>query len=170
MSTSTKRDAINGAMSLADDVAQGRLDPTELEATAVAECRALFGTVAGPDDPLWDLQVQIARQVLGLDGIPADELSEWLAVARQRAGQPVSPADASPDAVSAASEAYSVASDAAVADDTEPVAAALADAEPAVIADEPGSEPQPLAEVRDLSQRPATSSVYDPLAGWQPGR
>jgi hypothetical protein len=57
---------------------------THLEATAVAELRELFGTVTGPDDPLWMLQVDVCRAVLAAGGIPADELTEWLAVARQR--------------------------------------------------------------------------------------
>ena len=51
----------------------------------MTKCRELFGTVVGDGDPLWDLHRDIARQVLALDGVPADELSEWLAVARQRA-------------------------------------------------------------------------------------
>ena len=45
---------------------------------------ALFGVVAGPTDALWSLHVDIARQVLAKGGVSADELSEWLAVARQR--------------------------------------------------------------------------------------
>lgn len=49
----------------------------------MAECRELFGTVAGPGDALWELQVEVARAVLAQKGIPADELSEWFAVARQ---------------------------------------------------------------------------------------
>lgn len=80
------QDAIKAAMSVAKDVAEGRLDPAELDATVVAECRALFGRVDGREDPLWDLQLDVARQVLGLDGIPVDELAEWLAVARQAQG------------------------------------------------------------------------------------
>ncbi len=85
MSTPTKRDAINAAMSVADDVAQGRLDPSALEAEMVAEVTALVGQVSGPDDPLWPVQLDVARGVLAAGGIPADELSEWLAVARNRA-------------------------------------------------------------------------------------
>jgi len=55
-----------------------------LQEQAVAECRELFGTVAGPGDALWELQVKVARDVLAQKGISADELTEWLAVARQR--------------------------------------------------------------------------------------
>lgn len=140
-------DVVKAAMSVARDAAEGRLDPAGLETAAAAECRALFGTVAGPDDPLWDLHRDVARQVLALDGIPADELAEWVAVARQRAGEPVSPADASPDAVSAAS-------DAAAAGGTEP----RADAEP---------EPQPVPEPTPIP--PVRRDEYDPLRGWSPG-
>ena len=86
----TASDVVTAAMSVADDAAQGRVSPAALEQQAVTECRELFGTVAGADDPLWPLHVDIARQVLALDGMPADELAEWLAVARRRTGQPVS--------------------------------------------------------------------------------
>jgi hypothetical protein len=33
---------------------------------------------------MWEVQVEVARAVLATGGIPADELSEWLAVARQQ--------------------------------------------------------------------------------------
>lgn len=79
-------DVITAAMSVARDAAEGKLDPADLEAAAVQECRTLLGTVTGPDDPLWPLQVEVCRAVLAAGGIPADELSEWSAVARQRAG------------------------------------------------------------------------------------
>lgn len=88
----TAQDAIKAAMSVAKDVAEGRMDPAELDAVAVAECRELFARVEGPDDPLWELHVDVARQVLGLDGIPVDELAEWLAVARQAQGIEAEPA------------------------------------------------------------------------------
>jgi hypothetical protein len=90
VSAITKRDAIDAAMSVAEDVAEGRVDPAALDQAAADECRELFGTVADPDDPIWPLQVDVARQVLAADGLSADELSEWLAVARSRAGEPVS--------------------------------------------------------------------------------
>ncbi|MCH9730623.1 MAG: flagellar hook-length control protein, partial [Actinomycetia bacterium] len=59
----TTQDVIASAMSVARDAAEGRLDPANLEAAAVEECRALVGTVTGPDNPLWGLQVEIARGV-----------------------------------------------------------------------------------------------------------
>jgi hypothetical protein len=77
-----KRRAYTSAMSVADDIAQGRLDPAELDKVAAEECRALFGTVTGPENPLWSLHVEVCRQVLALRGIPANELSEWLGRAR----------------------------------------------------------------------------------------
>jgi|GEM_PF-5607657 len=91
MTTTTKADAINGALSIADDVAQGRISPEDLEAQAVAELRELFGTVVGEGDPLFALQQEVCRGVLAVDGIPADELSEWLAVSRAKAGVPDPP-------------------------------------------------------------------------------
>ncbi|GAB1811844.1 flagellar hook-length control protein [Mycobacterium sp. MUNTM1] len=81
--TITVDDVIKAAASIARDAAEDRLSPADLEHQAAMECRALFGTVAGPDDPLWPLHVDIARQVLALDGVPSDELAEWLAVARR---------------------------------------------------------------------------------------
>ena len=78
--TSPAQDAIKAAMSVAREVAEGRMDPQELAAAAAEECRELFATVAGPGDVLWELHVEVARRVLALDGIPVDELAEWLAV------------------------------------------------------------------------------------------
>ncbi|MGU3501888.1 flagellar hook-length control protein [Mycobacterium sp. C31M] len=86
---STPVDAvIKSAAAVARDAAEGRLDPAALDAVVTEECRELFGTVAGPADPLWPVQVDVARQVLALGGVPADELSEWVAVGRRRAGEP----------------------------------------------------------------------------------
>ncbi|GAA1462703.1 flagellar hook-length control protein [Williamsia maris] len=85
MTHPTKRDVVNSAMDLASDVTEGRLDPDELAAEFAAEARDLFGGVLGPGDPLWELQLDVTREVLGVGGIGADELSEWLAVARRRA-------------------------------------------------------------------------------------
>lgn len=85
-----KKAGVDAAMSLAEDIATGRLDPAALDAAAVAEARALFGRVEGADDPLWELHVDIARQVLAVGGgLPADELAEWLAVTRAAEGAPV---------------------------------------------------------------------------------
>lgn len=78
--------AIKAAMTVAKDVAEGRLDPVALNAAVVAECRELFAFVAGQGDPLWEIHVEVARQVLALDGIPVDELAEWLAVTRRVQG------------------------------------------------------------------------------------
>lgn len=84
--TEPAQDAIKAAMSVAKDVAEGRLDPVALDAAVAAECRELFAFVAGPDDPLWDTHLEVARQVLALDGIPVEELAEWLAVTRKAQG------------------------------------------------------------------------------------
>jgi hypothetical protein len=85
--TSSTETTIKAVMSVARDVAEGRLSPDELGRAAADECRELFGTVAGPDDDpaMWALQLDVARQVLAAGGIPADELTgEWAAVARAR--------------------------------------------------------------------------------------
>ncbi|WP_078313537.1 hypothetical protein [Mycobacteroides chelonae] len=84
MSTMTKRDVVTAAMSIADDVASGKLAPEHLEAQAVTELRDLVGTVVGEDDPLWPLQLQVTSGVLAAGGVPTDELAEWLAVQRRR--------------------------------------------------------------------------------------
>lgn len=84
--------AIKAAMSVAKDIAEGRVAPASLADVALTECRTLFGAVVGPDDPLWPLQAEVARQVLAAGGIPANELQEWLAVQRSREGIQVVPA------------------------------------------------------------------------------
>jgi hypothetical protein len=85
MTHMTKKDAISSAISVAEDIREGRLDPVDLQQQAVAECKALLGTVVGPDDPLWAVQLEVCRGVLAAHGIPANELAEWLAVARRAA-------------------------------------------------------------------------------------
>lgn len=75
---------IRSATSVARDAAEGRLDPAALDAAVADQCRELFGVVAGPGDPLWSLHVDIARQVLALGALTADELGEWQAVIRRR--------------------------------------------------------------------------------------
>ncbi|MGE2690097.1 flagellar hook-length control protein [Mycolicibacterium pulveris] len=75
-----KRMAYTSAMSLADDIAQGRVNPEALDAAVIEESRRLFGTVVGPGDPLWELQVDIARQAIALGALSSNELQEWVAV------------------------------------------------------------------------------------------
>lgn len=158
MTTMTPEDAIKAASSVARDVADGRLAPAELEQHAVTECRELFGTVAGPGDPLWALHLDVARQVLALDGVPGDELAEWLAVARQRAGEPVAslgPVETLAEPESLASEADSPeVADAEPDDQPEPPALAVVEPEPV-----PDAAPSPKRR----------TGGYDPLAGWSPG-
>ena len=75
--------AVTAALAIAEDVTAGQLDPLALQAAAVQECRNLFARVAGPEDPLWAVHVDVARQVLAVGGgIPVDELAEWVAVYR----------------------------------------------------------------------------------------
>ncbi|GAT09367.1 flagellar hook-length control protein [Mycolicibacterium novocastrense] len=115
-STSTsKRDAINAAMSVADDVAQNKLDPSSLDAALADELRRLFGDVAEQDDSLWSLQCDVARQVIALGGISPDELAEWAAALRHRDPEPSDECDADDDStepVSTGSDALSPQNDA----------------------------------------------------------
>ena len=148
--TVTPEDVVRAASTLARDGTQGRVDPAQLEAQAVADVRRLFGTVIGPEDVAWPVQLDVARQVLGLGGIPSDELAEWLAVARRRAGEPVSqpePDQPPPEPVSLPSVAHRAES---------------ADAEP-----EPLADPAPVTPPTPVRQ-PKTNG-YDPLRGWSPG-
>lgn len=82
-------DAVRAAMAIARDIAEGRLDPADLAAVTATEQREAFGRVAGPGDALWELHVEVARQVLAAGGVPVDELAEWVAVFRAAAGEPV---------------------------------------------------------------------------------
>lgn len=75
--------AIGAVMSVAKDLAEGRLSTDDLQAEVAEACRGLVGTVVGPGDELWDLQLEIARGILAARGIPSAELVEWLACARR---------------------------------------------------------------------------------------
>lgn len=86
--STSKRDAINAAMSVADDVAQNKLDPSSFDAALADELRVLFSDVVGQDDSLWPLQLDVARRVIALGGISPDELSEWAAALRHRNTEP----------------------------------------------------------------------------------
>lgn len=119
----TKRDTIEAAMSVADDVASGKLDPATLERQMVEELHELVGSVVGEDDPLWPLQTDVARGVLAAGGLDASEISEWAAVAHRRenpdassetlsAPVPIDGADTSPEPVSSVSGPHSPESDA----------------------------------------------------------
>lgn len=84
---STRKDAmkaaVTAALAIAEDVTAGQLDVATLDALALEECRGLFSRVVGPGDVLWDLHVEVARQVLAVGGgVPTDELAEWVAVYR----------------------------------------------------------------------------------------
>jgi hypothetical protein len=86
--TDRRRDVVTVAMDLANEVTTGTLKPAELDAELVDTCRSLFGVVAGPDDPLFELQRDVTRQMLAAGGLSADEVAEWLAVLRRRTGEP----------------------------------------------------------------------------------
>lgn len=121
MSATTTADLIRAATSVARDVSDGKLDPATLEQQLVTELCELFGTVVGAGDPLWDLQIDVARGVLAAGGIEANELSEWAAVAHRRenpdaealsAAVPTGGADTPPEAISSGSGELSPESDA----------------------------------------------------------
>ncbi|WP_019969762.1 hypothetical protein [Mycobacterium sp. 141] len=157
--TMTKRDAVEAAMALADDVAQGRLDPAQLEQQAAAELRQLFGQVIGPGDPLWELQSEIARQAVGLGALTPEELREWAAVLDRQRGVEPSEAPEPADTPAEPESSPSV---------------------PSGPEHDPAPEPEHAAEpVADADAEPETKRVavtepprpdrYDPLRGWQPG-
>lgn len=77
----TKRDAADAALSVAEDIAAGRLDPAAMEAEIADNCRELMGTVTGPDHPCWAVQLEVCRAVLAAGGLPAEEIAEWLSPA-----------------------------------------------------------------------------------------
>ena len=82
----TTEDVIKSAAAVALDAAEGRLSSADLDQAVADECRGLLGVVAGPEDSLWPLQVDIARQVLAAGGLSATEVAEWAAVLRRRVG------------------------------------------------------------------------------------
>lgn len=174
MSAPTKRDVIEAALSVADDAAQGRLSPTDLQRQAVAELRDLFGTVVGDGDPLWELQCEIARQAVGLGALSPDELSEWAAVLRHRAGEPPEPTEPPDDPipmVSSASVDESPDSDRSDDDDTD--AAALQGVSVAAALAELSSRAAAQRAARETAKAKAkpqgSADGYDPLAGWNAG-
>ncbi|MEZ0341763.1 hypothetical protein ACAG25_17490 [Mycobacterium sp. pV006] len=129
----SKRDAINAAMSVADDVAQNKLDPSSLDAALADELRELFGDVVGQNDSLWPLQLDVARRVIALGGISPDELSEWAAALRHRERQQHAEPSDERDAGNASTEQVSTGSDALGPQDD--ALHAIADADAASSAD-----------------------------------
>ncbi len=169
MSTATTSDVITAAMSIASDAADGKLSPTDLQATAVAECCELFGTVVGDGDALWTLHADVARQAIALGALSADELSEWAAVMRRRSGEaseaPAPPVDLLP-AESAASvdESQPESTDEPDVTPADGVAGALTVL--AALASAAGSADAEAAPTPAPQRR---VDVYDPLAGWDAG-
>ncbi|OBB21106.1 hypothetical protein A5761_03075 [Mycolicibacterium setense] len=180
MTITTVDDAIKAAASVARDVAEGRLSPSDLEAQAVSELRELFGSVVGEGDPLWELHADVARQAVGLGALSADELAEWAAVMRRRAGEPLEapePHDDPLPAQSLASVDESHQESTTEAASTEPaplqgVSIVTALAALASAAQQAHVEPDGHPVTRTPTpapQRPADSDGYDPTRGWQPG-
>lgn len=167
MTAATTSDVITAAMSIASDAADGKLSPTDLQATAVAECRELFSTVVGDGDALWTLHADVARQAIALGALSADELSEWAAVMSRRTGEspepPAPPVDLLP-AKSAASvdESQPESSD-------EPDVTPAGDLSAALALLTARSVEQRAKEDADRAQSQGSAEGYDPLAGWDAG-
>ncbi|OPX12488.1 hypothetical protein [Mycobacterium sp. AT1] len=160
MTIITPEDAIKAASSVARDVADGRLTPADMEAQLETELRALVGNVVGPDDPLFALQVEIARGVLAVGGVPVDELREWAAVmARREAPELIS----EPEVDETAPEPVSTLTVALEPDSVDPESVAE------VAAVVPLPEPVPVPVVTPVRKAGAASGEYDPLAHWRPG-
>lgn len=175
MSALTKRDVIDAAMSVAEDVAESRLDPTQLNQAVADECKALFGEVVGEGDPLWDVHRNVCRQVLAAGGLSADELSEWLAVARSRAGEPLSapqpkqPGIDPPATTSPGSEAHSPEIDLSEGDLSAAVVGVVtpaADDQPEQAA--PAADPEPEPEIDQAA--PTADTNASPMVELPDGR
>jgi hypothetical protein len=69
---------------LMTEVSAGTLTAATMADRAVARCREVFGQCDGPTDVLWSVHVEICRAVLGHGGLPASEVAQFLAVARNR--------------------------------------------------------------------------------------
>ncbi|MCB0924954.1 MAG: flagellar hook-length control protein [Mycobacterium sp.] len=89
----TRKAAALAALDLAQEIHDGKVSVANLESELTDAARALVGVVVGPDDPLWPVQIDVARQVLASGGLSADEVAEWLAVLRRRAGDAQTPAE-----------------------------------------------------------------------------
>ena len=89
MSTSTSGldPVADAALDLAKAAAEGRISVDVVEQAAEQRCRALFGSVVGPGDPLWSLHCDVTRQAISLGALSASELGEWQTVMRQREGR-----------------------------------------------------------------------------------
>lgn len=167
MSTPTKRDAVNAAMTVAEDIAEGRLNPAALQQQAVTELREQFGTVVGDGDALWTLHADVARQAVGLGALSPDELREWAAVLDRRTGtavEPPAPHDDLPPVKSAASVDESQPEPTDDGGDGVPgdLSAALA-----LLTSR--SIEQRAKEDAPAPQRRADDGGYDPLRGFDPG-
>jgi hypothetical protein len=77
-------DAVDAVAVLMRQVAEGTLTGAVIASQAAQRCREVFAVCDGPSDPLWPAHVEICRSVLGFGGLPAAEVAQWLAVARNR--------------------------------------------------------------------------------------
>ncbi len=77
-------DAVDAVAVVMRRVAEGTLTGAAMASRAAQRCSEVFAVCDGPTDPLWPAHVAICRAVLGFGGLPAAELAQWLAVARNR--------------------------------------------------------------------------------------
>jgi hypothetical protein len=74
---SPKAFAQEAALNVVAELETNQLDPADLEAVVIAECRKMFGTVMGPEDSvLWPLHVEIFHRVLEVGGAIAVDGSQ----------------------------------------------------------------------------------------------
>jgi len=99
-------DAVDAVAVLMRQVAEGTLTGAAMAGRAAQRCAEVFGQCDGPTDSLWPAHVEICRAVLGFGGLPAAELAQWLAVARNREN-PASATLYPPTTDAADSEPYS---------------------------------------------------------------
>ncbi|MEU7767916.1 flagellar hook-length control protein [Nocardia sp. NPDC049190] len=94
--TVTRTQLVDEVMTVAGDIADGRLDPAALERRAAEACTDLMTTTFDPHGPIREAQVAVARGVLAAGWLTADEVAEWAAVLR-RAEATADPADSDSD-------------------------------------------------------------------------
>ncbi len=103
-----RRGDVAEAKFLAHELATGRLDQAEIDRLVLEESRDLFANVVGPGDVLWPVQVEVARRVLALNGLPANEIAEWAAVVQAYEDSMREPDDDAADSATALGSLLSV--------------------------------------------------------------
>lgn len=92
----TDADVVNSAFDVQAAITDGTLSAANLEADLVETMCAEFGTVGGPDDPLFELHRDVTRQFIAAGGLTSNELREWLSVRLRAENGGGLPEDATP--------------------------------------------------------------------------